>query len=67
MNANVGGTAAAFPDMLFTIFSTAGLFFYRVFVFAGYGVQKNMSYGSGATSAGVSTGQYAAVRPGLNR
>lgn len=67
VNANVGGTAAAFPDMLFTIFSTAGLFFYRVFVFAGYGVQKNMSYGSGAASAGVSTGQYSAVRPELNR
>lgn len=63
VNANVGGTAAFFPDMLFTMFPTA-LFCYRVF--AGYGVQKNMSYGTGIASAGVSTGQYTALRPGLN-
>lgn len=64
INANVGGTA--FPDMLFTIFSAVVLFFYHVVVFAGYGVQKNMSYGAGGSSTGVPTSQYTAVRPGLN-
>ena len=43
------------------------MLFYCVFVFAGYGVQKNMSYGAGVASTGVSTSQYTVVSLGLNR
>lgn len=66
VNANVGGAAAIFPHMLFTIFPTAVFFSYHVFGFAGYGVQKNMSYGAGVASTGVSTSQCTALRPGMS-
>lgn len=61
-NANVGGMAALICFSQYFFNSC----FYRVVVYAGYGVQKNMSYGSGIASTGVSTSQYPVARPGRN-
>lgn len=63
MNANVGGR-----DFSLTCFYCLKTVVPAcLFSPVGYGVQKNMSYGTGVASTGLSTSQYRSVRTGLKR